>query len=460
MSKKENTNKFPMYKKIAWNFSSVSNGILALLLGYLNFYLTENAALAAGSVGIVLMASKVFDGFTDLIAGYFIERTNSKWGKGRPYSLCTAILWPVAILLFSIPSFFSTTGKLVYVFICYLLIQSVLQTLYSCSDGVYMLRAIQGEKDRADTLAIGGVVITYICAAISILMPALVAMLGDKDRGWTLIAVVLGIPGIILSILKFLLIKEQPLLDEQGNVIKEKKATMKQMFDHITHNKYALICVALWMFFQFGINLNLLVQTYYYTYNLGNLTLLSLISMTSIVTPLITLVIPGLQSKFGKAKVIKIGLVVNLITCIVRAVFPTNIIMLILANIFISVSSLPLMYFFNLFLMDCMDYGEWKLGYRIESCYSALSSTGQKIAAGLASGFGGIFMSITGFVSGAGTQETGAVNGIYVLMMILPIVIGAAMLVIINFYKLDDQIETIKQKLLVKRAQRSQQNTE
>lgn len=457
MDKRERRNKFPMFKKIAWNFSSVSNGILSIMLGYLNFYLTENAMLAAGSVGIALMASKIFDGFTDLIAGYIIERTNSKWGKGRPYSLCTAFLWPVVILLFSVPSFFSTTGKLVYVFVCYMLIQSVLQTLYSCSDNVYMLRAIQEERDRASTLAIGGVVITYSCAAVSILMPTLVALFGDKSNGWTIIAVSLGIPSIILSIIKFVLIKEEPLLDDQGSVVKENKATVKQMFEHITHNRYAIICVGLWMIFQFGQNLNMLVQTYYYTYYLGNIYLLSIIGMTSIVTPLITLVIPPLQEKFGKAKVIKIGLAVNLIASVVRAVFPANIVMLMVTTIFIAVSTLPLMYFFGLFLMDCMDYGEWKLGYRVESCYSALKSTGEKIAAGLASGFGGIFMSITGFVSGSEAQTAGAINGIYVLMMILPVIIGAAMLIVIHFYKLDDQIVNIKEELLTQRSKRGEE---
>lgn len=459
MNKNVDINKFPMYKKIAWNFTSVSSGFSAILLGYLNFYLTENAMLAAGAVGFALMATKIFDGFTDVIAGYIIERTNSKWGKGRPYSLCTAIVWPVVILLFSVPSFFSTAGKLIYVFVCYMLIQSVFKTLYSCSDNVYMLRAIRGEEDRASTLAIGGVVVTYLCAAVSILMPTLVGIFGDRDRGWTIIALALGIPGIILPVLKFALIKEQPLIDESEKEIEENKPTVKQMFEHITHNKYAIICVGVWMIFQFGQNLNMLVQTYYYTYNLGNISLLSIISLTSIVTPIITLIIPRLQSKFGKTKVIKLGLVINLIATIIRALFSTNIIMLMITSIFISVSMLPLMYFFSLFLMDCMDYGEWKLGYRVESCYSALNSTGQKLATGLASGFGGIFMSATGFVSGAEVQTASAINGIYVLMMIIPVIICAVMLIMLHFYKLDDQMETIKDELLNKRSERSSQNT-
>ena len=305
-----------------------------------------------------------------------------------------------------------------------------------------MLRAIPGEKDRAGTLALGGVVVTYSCTIVSILMPTLIAMFGEKAHGWTLIAVSLGIPAIILSVIKFLLIKEQPLVDEDGKVVEETKATVKQMVTHIVHNKYALICVGLWIIFQFGQNLNMLVQTYFFTYYLGDIQLLSLISMTAIVAPLITLVIPPLQT--------------NLAASIVRALFPSNIPMLMVTTILISVGTLPLMYFFGLFLMDCMDYGEWKLGYRVESCYTALQSTGQKIAAGLASGFGGVFMSITGFVSGADIQTAGAVNGIYILMMIVPVILGIVMLMILHFYNLDDKIQEIKTELLVKRAKRNE----
>ncbi len=106
--------KFPVSKKIAWNMPSLtSNALWGIMAGYLTYYLTQSVLLSSASVGMILMASKVFDGFTDLIAGYIIERTNSKWGKGRPYSLCASIAWIFIILLFSVPSFFSTTGKLV-----------------------------------------------------------------------------------------------------------------------------------------------------------------------------------------------------------------------------------------------------------------------------------------------------------------------------------------------------------
>ncbi len=155
--------KFPVSKKIVWNMPS----------------LTSNALWG-------------------IMAGYIIERTNSKWGKGRPYSLCASIAWIFIILLFSVPSFFSTTGKLVYVFICYTLINSVALTFFNCSDQVYMICAIPNEKDKSSTLAIGGTICTYGGTILSIAMPVVITTLCATKTGWTILAIVIGVLLVIL----------------------------------------------------------------------------------------------------------------------------------------------------------------------------------------------------------------------------------------------------------------------
>ncbi len=75
-----------MKEKIAWNMPALtSNSIWGMLSGYLTFYLTQSVLLSTASVGIVLMASKIFDGFTDLIAGYIIEKQTPNGVKAVPF---------------------------------------------------------------------------------------------------------------------------------------------------------------------------------------------------------------------------------------------------------------------------------------------------------------------------------------------------------------------------------------
>lgn len=451
MSKAGST-EFPFYKKVAWNCTSlVSNGIWGIMQGYLTYYLTQNVLLSSVSVGMVLLVSKVFDGFTDLIAGYIIERTNTRWGKGRPYSLFAIVAWIFIILLFSVPSFFSTTGKLVYVFICYTLIQSVTLTLFNCSEQVYMIRAIPNEKDKTSTLAIGGTMVTYGSTILAIVMPMLVTSLGTAKQGWMILALAIGIPSMILASLRFLLVKELPLVDAAGREVEPEKVTLSKIIKQLIHNKYVLICFGLIFAYYFGSNLNSMVMTYYFTYNIGNLNLLTYINAASLIVPLVLLLMPKVMSKLGKVKILKYGLIINLAASILRAFFSTNLIVYAITSVASSMGSLPMVYFISLLLMDCMDYGECKLGYRVESSYTAVTSAGQKLAAGIASGVGGAVMGAAGFISGAATQSTEAMRSIWGLTIIFPIAIGVILVILISIYNLDDKMDSIREELLEKR---------
>lgn len=449
---KVSRSEFPLYKKVAWNCASlVSNGIWGIMQGYLTFYLTQNVLLSSVSVGMVLLVSKVFDGFTDLIAGYIIERTKSKWGKGRPYSLFATVAWIFIILLFSVPSFFSRNGKLVYVFICYTLIQSVALTLFNCSDQVYMIRAIPKEKDKTSTLAVGGTLVTYGSTILAIAMPMLVTSLGTTKQGWTILALAIGIPAMILASLRFLLVKELPLLDAEGREVEPEKVTISQIIKQLIHNKYVLICFGLIFAYYFGANLNNMVMTYYFTYNIGNLNLLTYINATALIVPLVLLLMPKLMGKLGKGKLLKYGLIINLAASIVRAFFSTNLIVYAITSLASSMGTLPMVYFIGMLVLDCMDYGEYKLGYRVESSFTAVTSAGQKLAAGIASGVGGAVMGAAGFISGAATQSTEAMQSIWVLTIIFPIAIGAILVILISKYDLDDKMDSIRKELMEKR---------
>ena len=440
--------KITMFQKVVWNLPSLtSNGLWGIMAGYLTYYLTQSVLLSSASVGGILMASKIFDGFTDLIAGYIIEKTNSKWGKGRPYSLFASVAWVFIILIFAVPSFFSTTAKLTYVFVCYTLINSVALTFFNCSEQVYMLRAMPNEKDKSSTLAIGGAIVTYGSTILAIAMPIIITTLCAKKQGWTVLALAMGIPSIILAALRFVFVKEIPFTNETNDTAKKTKVSVLDMIKHIIGNKYVLICLGLVFFYYFNSNLGTIVTGYYFTYNVGNLTLLSIISATALITPIFLLFIPKMLEKWGKTKVLKMGLLCNLIACIVRALAPLNLVLYAITSLVCSFGTLPMVYFIRLLLMDCMDYGEWKMKYRVESAYSAVSSAGQKISAGVASGVAGLIMGATGFVSGADTQSTLAMAGIKGLTIYAPIIVGVILFVLISVYKLDDKMDQIKKEI-------------
>ena len=93
------------------------------------FYYTDYAGVSAFAVGAIMMISRVFDGISDLIMGVIVDRTKSRFGKARPWLLRMCVPFAIAgVLLFSVPSTWSDTPKLIYVFITYNLVSTVIYT--------------------------------------------------------------------------------------------------------------------------------------------------------------------------------------------------------------------------------------------------------------------------------------------------------------------------------------------
>lgn len=71
--------------KLAWPTLSISTSVAASLFGFATFYATDVMGLSAVAVGLIFMVSKIFDGFTDIVAGVLIDKTHTRLGKGRPW---------------------------------------------------------------------------------------------------------------------------------------------------------------------------------------------------------------------------------------------------------------------------------------------------------------------------------------------------------------------------------------
>ena len=53
----------------------------------LTLFYTDYVGISIATVGLVMLISRLFDGVSDVIMGLMVERTNSRWGKSRPW-LC------------------------------------------------------------------------------------------------------------------------------------------------------------------------------------------------------------------------------------------------------------------------------------------------------------------------------------------------------------------------------------
>jgi Na+/melibiose symporter-like transporter len=93
------------------------------------FYYTDVAGISVGAVGLLFLIARGIDAFADPVVGILADKTNTKWGKYRPWILIAPIFLIVLnVLTFSVPDI-SHTGKLIYACITYLLLGMVYSTV-------------------------------------------------------------------------------------------------------------------------------------------------------------------------------------------------------------------------------------------------------------------------------------------------------------------------------------------
>lgn len=98
-------------------------------------------------------------------------------------------------------------------------------------------------------------------------------------------------------------------------------------------------------------------------------------------------------------------------------------------------------------LADTVEYNDWCSGIRAEGLVFSANSIGQKVGSGIGSAVLGWVLAAFGFISSSATQPVSAINGIRVIFLYVPLVVFAAMFVVLLFYKLDKEYAGIVDEL-------------
>lgn len=113
-------------EKIRFALGDVGCNLIWGFVGsYLTMYYTDSILISAASAGTIIMIARLLDGLSDVLMGFIIEKTKSKWGKARPWLLWMAI--PLAlsfIFTFHVPAQLTGTAKILYVAITYTLMSA------------------------------------------------------------------------------------------------------------------------------------------------------------------------------------------------------------------------------------------------------------------------------------------------------------------------------------------------
>lgn len=92
--------------------SIMLNGVTAYFPAYMSTVLGKSPEIA----GYLLMASKLYDAFADVVIGTLSDRTRSRWGRRRPYLLFGALLSAISFLMIFTPPAISDSAVTAYMF--------------------------------------------------------------------------------------------------------------------------------------------------------------------------------------------------------------------------------------------------------------------------------------------------------------------------------------------------------
>ncbi len=431
---------------ITWSFSGIAYALSFILLGYISFYCTDTLGLSPGLVGFLLLLSKIADGISDLIAGVLIERCHSKYGKARPFIWCMAISWIFIILLFSTPSF-GNIGKAIYIFTIYFITTTIFITLSQTAEPVFLARSLEDTSDSANVLAISGMIITVISTIAGIIFPLMLTMWGEKPYGWTIISIIFAIPSIILTAIKFFLIKEK----KSGIQVSREKMSFSDTFKVFGNNPQVIALILAQVLANIFSGITNTSMTYYFKYIIGDISMQSLVSMVGLISPFFMIMIPLLTRKISLIKLVRAVALLGFIGNAMKIFANGNIMILMLAQLLCSAASIPTAVLLPSFLIDCMDYNEWKTGNRVEGIFGAMNGFAMKFGGGLSSIIIGVVLALGGYDGAVLVQSESANNAIIILFAVIPSLLFLGIYAAFKKYKISEEMPKIQQELAKKK---------
>ncbi|MGL6106002.1 MFS transporter [Romboutsia sp.] len=422
------------------------NIIYSAMSAFLLFYYTDYAGVSAAAVGSIMLISRLLDGFSDLAMGVMVDRTKSKYGKARPWILRMAVPFAVAaVLLFSVPPSLGNTAKLVYVFITYNLVSTVIYTAINVPYATLNSLITQDQYERGVLSIFRMVLATCGSLIINGLTLPLVEYFGNNASAWTKTFLVFGIASIIVFLITFAGTKERVESSrKEKNEVVPFKVGVKALFK----NKYwiqitlCLVCI----FIVFSLNGG--SSVYYAKFILGNEKLFAPINMTANISQIIAMfMVAPFIKKFGKRNVLMVGSVILIISNMIFMGAQLSYNTVILASIVKGIGSAGIAATMFAIVSDTIEYGEWKTGYRTEGLINSASSFGFKVGNGIGSAILGAVLSLGGYIGTAAVQSESAIVAIKVCFVYLPIIITILQIIIMSFYKLDKEYPTILEEL-------------
>lgn len=440
----ENTSsKLSFKEKVGYSLGDTASHFVWDMVGFwLLFFYTDVYGISAAAAGTIMLVARFWDMAIDPIIGVVSDRTNTRWGKFRPYILFGAIPYAVlAILTFTTPNF-GEMGKILYAGATYVL----LMTAYAFINLPYSaLGAVMTDDtyERAGLNTyrfIAGFTGQFVVTGLALTLAEFFGG-GDKAQGFQYTVFLFAGLSLVFFFITFQTTKErvQPP--------KEQKNSLKEDLKNLLANKAwrILAIVGIISFIMFAMQ-NAAIA-YYFKYYLGRENNVQLFNVIGTVALIVALPFSKpLAKRFGNKNVfIGSSLISGLFFMLIYLPGVTDLNTIYAFNIIAKMAYAPAVPLLWTMIADSADYGEWTTGRRATGLYFSAAVFAQKAGWGIGAAIAGWILTVSNFVPNVTQTET-AITGIKLLVSVIPGVLYMSCALFMIFYKIDSKTTDMMKK--------------
>jgi Na+/melibiose symporter-like transporter len=476
-----NSQKISVIEKVGYSLGDLAaNLVFQTLVTYLAYFYTDIYGLKPEDASVITLVVGLIAGFGfNPLIGALADRTQTKWGKFRPWILFTAVpLGIAALLAFSTPDF-SYKGKIIYAAITYsflLLLYASNNLPYSALSGV--ITGDMGERNSISSYRFVAVMFSQFFVQVFMLPIILSVGNGDKAVGIEIVMTWLAIIGSIMLLITFFTTKERIISKP------EQKSSVKEDLKDLFKNKPWLIMLTVTALIFITLAMKGGSYVYYFNNYVDEASLKEFISpITSFFDSIgmnffgedaksagfglfnaggIIMMIIGITfskrfaDKYGKRDVFIASLFISTLFVLIFIFYPPKSVgLMFLSQIchgFFYGISTPILW---AMIADVADYSEWKNNRRATAIIFSAMMVGLKVGLSIGSSLVALIIGKYGYISTAGSQhvvqpETVAA-GAKMLVSIFPAIPFFLACGLLFFYEINKKMEVEIEKELAER---------
>lgn len=434
----EATGKLSVKEKVGYALGDTAANLIfqTMVMFQLAFY-TDTFGISALAAGTLLVVVRVWDAIFDPIMGIIADKTNTRWGKFRPWVLWTAIPFGIMGFLTFVTPDLSPTGKLIYAYTTYI----ILMMVYSANNLPYSALSGVMTGDHAERTSLSSYRFVFAMIAQLIIQGLALPMVhyfgqGNSAVGYQYTMGIFSALAVIFFFITFASTKEriQPP--------PEQKARVREHYKDLSKNRPWLAMFVLTLILFITLAMRGSVVLYYFKYYVGREEIFSIFNVIGTLSTIVGIFFSkALAVRFGKKNVFIGGLAgTALFTALFIFLPPEAVEIMIVAEAlrqFVYGFTIPLLW---AMMADVADYSEWKNHRRATGIVFSAIVFALKAGLGFGGAITGYILSLYGYVPNV-QQTAEALKGIVYTMSIFPAITFGLCAITLLFYGINKQME-------------------